>query len=50
MQSFDHPRIELLPLNVTDDSAIKLVVDTIITSEGRIDIVVNNAGTGCYGV
>jgi NAD(P)-dependent dehydrogenase (short-subunit alcohol dehydrogenase family) len=44
------PRIELLPLDVTDDSAVKLVVDTIIANEGRIDIVANNAGTGCYGV
>ena len=50
MQAFDHPRIEHLPLDVTNDSAVKLVVDTIIASEGRIDIVVNNAGTGCYGV
>lgn len=50
MQALHHPRIELLPLDVTDDSAIKLVVDTIIANEGRIDIVVNNAGTGCYGV
>jgi 1-acylglycerone phosphate reductase len=45
-----HPRIELLPIDVTDDHTIKLVVDTIIANEGRIDIVVNNAGTGCYGV
>jgi len=50
MKALQHPRIELLPLDVTDDSAIKLVVDTIIANEGRIDIVVNNAGTGCYGV
>ncbi|KAF8506569.1 NAD-P-binding protein [Russula emetica] len=49
MQALHHPRIDLLPLDVTDDSAIKLVVDTIISKEGRIDIVANNAGTGCYG-
>ena len=50
MQNLHHPRIERLPIDVTDDSAIKLVVNTIIANEGRIDIVVNNAGTGCYGV
>lgn len=50
MQTLHHPQIELLPLDVADDSAVKLIVDTIIAKEGKIDIVVNNAGTGCYGV
>jgi len=45
-----HLQIELLSLDVTDDSAIKGVVSTIIANEGRIDVVVNNAGVGCYGV
>jgi short-subunit dehydrogenase len=50
MQALRHPQIELLSLDVIDDSAIKVVVDTIIANEGKIDVVVNNAGTGCYGV
>ena len=50
MQALQHPQIQLLPLDVTDDSAVKLVVDTIIANDARIDVVVNNAGTGCYGV
>jgi 1-acylglycerone phosphate reductase len=50
MQALDHPQVELLSLDVIDDSAIKVVVDTIIANEGKIDIVVNNAGTGCTGV
>jgi NAD(P)-dependent dehydrogenase (short-subunit alcohol dehydrogenase family) len=45
MQALDHLRVELLSLDVTDDSAIKGVVDTIIANEGKLDIVVNNAGT-----
>jgi 1-acylglycerone phosphate reductase len=50
MQALHHLQIELLSLDVTDDSAVKRVVDTIIANEGKIDIVVNNAGMGCYGV
>ncbi|KAI0308321.1 NAD-P-binding protein [Multifurca ochricompacta] len=49
MQALHHSKIELLPLDVTDDTAVKEVVNTIITKEGKIDIVVNNAGAGCYG-
>ncbi|KAI0294995.1 hypothetical protein BC826DRAFT_1009869 [Russula brevipes] len=49
MQALHHLQIELLSLDVTDDSAVKKVVDTIIANEGKIDIVVNNAGIGCYG-
>jgi 1-acylglycerone phosphate reductase len=45
-----HPfQIELLPLDVTDDTAVKDVVSTIIANEGHIDVVVNNAGVGCCG-
>ena len=50
VQALQYPQIQLLPLDVTDDSAIKLVVDTVIANDGRIDDVVNNAGIGCYGV
>jgi NAD(P)-dependent dehydrogenase (short-subunit alcohol dehydrogenase family) len=49
MQALHHLQIELLTLDVTDDSAVQAVVNTIITNEGKIDVVVNNAGVGCYG-
>jgi len=49
MQALHHLPIELLPLDVTDDSAVQEVVNTIIANESKIDIVVNNAGIGCYG-
>ena len=50
MQALHHLQIELLSLDVTDDAAIQGVITTIIANEGRIDVVVNNAGVGCYGV
>jgi NAD(P)-dependent dehydrogenase (short-subunit alcohol dehydrogenase family) len=50
MQALHHPRIDLLCLDVTNDSAVQLAIKTIIANEGKIDVVVNNAGTGCYGV
>lgn len=38
--------IELLPLDVTSYSSIVSVVEHIITKDGRIDILLNNAGAG----
>ncbi|AIE87343.1 oxidoreductase [Fimbriimonas ginsengisoli] len=37
---------ELLPLDVTNDESAKAVVDQVIRLEGRIDLLVNNAGFG----
>lgn len=40
---------ELLPLDLTDDASIVAAVETIRTTAGRIDLLVNNAGYGSYG-
>ncbi|KAG6862162.1 hypothetical protein C0995_004244 [Termitomyces sp. Mi166 len=41
---FSYPSVEKLGLDVTDDAGVESVVKHIIETEGKIDIVVNNAG------
>src|SRR6202047_5297026 len=39
----------LLPLDLTDDNSIVQAAERIRTEQGRIDVLVNNAGYGSYG-
>jgi len=49
MQDLKSQGIHIVPLDLTKDDSIVLCVNTIIDKEGRIDILINNAGYGSYG-
>ncbi|MDX3910607.1 MAG: SDR family NAD(P)-dependent oxidoreductase [Sphingobium sp.] len=36
-------------LKITDDASTRTCVETIVAREGRIDVLMNNAGYGSYG-
>ena len=49
MKSLEDKGISVVPLDLTKEESIVSCVDTILKKEGRIDILINNAGYGSYG-
>jgi NAD(P)-dependent dehydrogenase (short-subunit alcohol dehydrogenase family) len=41
--------VQALHLDITDQASIETLVNTVIAREGRIDVLVNNAGYGYFG-
>ena len=42
--------ITVLDVSLTDETSVKNAIDTIISKEGTIDVLVNNAGIAMFGV
>src|SRR5437868_2394127 len=38
-----------LPMDIADEADVERVVKTILSEQGRIDVLVNNAGIGIHG-
>lgn len=49
LQDFTHENIHTLALDVNNDENVQDVVKTVIEREGKIDVLVNNAGVGHTG-
>lgn len=42
--------VTVLDVSLTDEASVNNAIDTIIAAEGTIDVLVNNAGAGMFGV
>lgn len=45
----DAPGVQMLAMNVNSDESVAAAIEQIVRAEGRIDVVVNNAGFGIAG-
>lgn len=49
MQDLKNQGVKVLSMDVSDDVSMSKGVEEIIKNEGRIDVLINNAGFGSYG-
>jgi NAD(P)-dependent dehydrogenase (short-subunit alcohol dehydrogenase family) len=45
----DNLPIKILPMDVNDDQSVQSTIKQVLSKEGHIDVLVNNAGVGAWG-
>ncbi|WP_375238012.1 SDR family oxidoreductase [Aurantibacter sp.] len=48
-ERYPETKLKLVALDVQDNTTIKSAIETVIKAEGKIDVVINNAGVGITG-
>lgn len=49
MKDIEQLGVKVLEMDVTSDESMTTAIKTIITNEGRLDVLINNAGFGSHG-